>query len=132
MTDVTEQLLVLMRRYGVSALSLRDGEWHWNLRIETTALPAQPQAVRDIRSVETLTASSFGTLGFPAGPSGAPATLPRRVVKGEIVAVLAIGPLRRPVLAERDCVLVEALVEAGRDVGYGDPLFSIGDVKGQA
>ena len=59
-----------------------------------------------------------------AAPLAPPGT---RVAAGDLVALLRVGVLLRPVTAPRDGVIVAALVAHGAAVGFGAPLFTLAE-----
>lgn len=128
MTDeLASQLDELMVRYGIAELDIEEG----GLRLSLRHRAHHPQAPSDAASTGAAAASifrstSFGTLHLSHPASAvAPPVLPRRVRRGEIIAYVSIGPLLRPILAERDAVLVAQLPADGSEIGYGDPLFEV-------
>ncbi|MDR6755008.1 hypothetical protein J2Y48_000281 [Mycoplana sp. BE70] len=128
MTDeLASRLDELMMRYGIAELDIEEG----GLRLSLRHRASHPQAPSDIAGRGTGAASifrstSFGTLHLSHPASAvAPPVLPRRVRRGEIIAYVSIGPLLRPILAERDAVLAAQLPADGAEIGYGDPLFEV-------
>lgn len=121
MSGDAERIGALMERYGIGLFELREGDLAISLR--RGAESAGP-AREDVPAASVLCAPTFGRLHFahPA-ETGDPPSLPRRVKAGEIAAYLAVGPILRPVTAERDCTLRRALRPEGAVVGYGEPLF---------
>ncbi|MDX3926565.1 MAG: acetyl-CoA carboxylase [Shinella sp.] len=119
-----ERLEALMTAYGIAALDFEEGDLRINLRRSPAKTNVPGHSL--LRQKTVLASPSFGSLllRHPASATDAPA-LPRKANKGDIVAYLAIGPLLRPVIAERDCVLRRILVPEGAMVGFGEPLFEL-------
>lgn len=128
MTDeLASRLEDLMVRYGIAELDIDEGNLRLSLRHRAPHPPAPSDAVgTDADTASIFRSTSFGTLHLSHPASAvAPPILPRTVRRGEIIAYVSIGPLLRPILAERDAVLVAQLRADGAEIGYGDPLFKV-------
>ena len=123
--DIAARLEELMLRYGIGELDLEEGDVRLHLR-HRAPLGETPPAIVPSAAAAILRATAFGTLrlSHPAGAAPAP-PLPRKVRQGEIVAYAAIGPLLRPIVAERDATLVRLLQADGSEIGYGEELFEV-------
>ncbi|PTM97556.1 hypothetical protein [Mycoplana dimorpha] len=124
--DIAARLEMLMVCYGIGELDLEEGDFRLHLRHRAPPAEGPPADPVPAAAAAVLRATAFGTLrlSHPAGAAPAP-SLPRKVRQGEIVAYAAIGPLLRPIVAERDATLVRLLHADGAEIGYGDQLFEV-------
>lgn len=128
--ELAVRLEALMARYGIAELEIDEG--NLQLRLGRRPAAAAPDATSvTVDDPAVLRATTFGTLrlSHPASTAGA-LPLPRRVRRGAIIAYAAVGPLLRPILAERDATLLRPLQADGAAIGYGDPVFAV--EQGQA
>jgi acetyl-CoA carboxylase biotin carboxyl carrier protein len=119
--DIAE-LVEHMRCMGVAEIEIADGD-----EMLRVALPeAVEQPARTTISGPTIIAAS-GCGIFLLGHPAREATLSRgaRVEAGEIVGVIAAGPLLRPVAAPAAGTLTRLLCEPGQRVDFGTPLFAL-------
>ncbi|MBD9374032.1 hypothetical protein IB238_15525 [Rhizobium sp. ARZ01] len=132
--DIAARLEDLMVRYGIAELDIEEGGLRLCLRHRSSHVRAPGgTATGPVAAASTLRATSFGTLHLSHPAScAAPPLLPRKVRRGEIIAYVTVGPLLRPILAERDAVLVTQLRAEGEEIGYGDPLFEVREDRAQA
>lgn len=125
MTDerTIRELRAMLERHGLSEFEFQDGERHVRVTTAGGASTSARDAQRTLPAApgEAVVAPHAGAFGLPY--PGAETALPRLVSRGEIVGLLQIGPLLRPVIAPEDGILERALVPPGTIVGYGDPLF---------
>lgn len=124
--DLAARLEDLMARYGIAELDIEEGNLRLCLRHRSTYGEAPAPMTGRPSGGAVFRTTSFGTLylSHPATPA-APPLLPRKVRRGEIIAYVAVGPLLRPIIADRDAVLVTQLQPEGGEIGYGYPLFEV-------
>ncbi len=116
-----------MRRTGVAEIEIMDGEK--TLRVVLPQAGAAPAAV-DAAGPRVVKATACGHFhpGHPARDA-APA-LPIEVDVGEIVGVIAVGPLLQPVVAPVAGTLGRVLCAPGQRVDWGTPLFEfLGSIR---
>lgn len=132
-TEEIARIIHLMERHGIAEFEYEIGATELKLsRDAATARPTQNDPAMAMASrpepenPATIDAPGVGwfLISHPAATT-APAPLPRRVEKGEIVGYIRTGALLRPVLADRDCDLLRALRSEGTAVGYGEALFTV-------
>ncbi len=114
-------LVAHMRRADVAEIEIEiiDGEQALHVVLpEEATLPARKAA-----QSSTVTATACGVFqpGHPACEAGpCPGTV---VADGEVVGVIAVGPLLQPVVAPAAGTLGRLLCAPGQRVDYGAPLF---------
>jgi len=118
--DDIARLVEHMRRSGVAEIEIADGDDALRL-----ALPETGDAVPAPVAPTVVTATACGVFlpGHPAREPKAPIGSP--VEAGEVVAVLALGPLLQPVVAPHAGMLARLLCPAGQRVDFGTPLFEL-------
>jgi acetyl-CoA carboxylase biotin carboxyl carrier protein len=119
--DIAE-LVEHMRCLGVAEIEIADGDEM--LRVALPEAVEQP-ARTTISGPTVITAAACGI--FVHGHPGREATPPigAHVEAGEIVGVIAAGPLLRPVAAPAAGTLTRVLCEPGQRVDFGTPLFAL-------
>jgi hypothetical protein len=118
--DIAE-LLEHMRGLGVAEIEIVDGD-----EMLRVVLPeAVEQSVQTAFSPAIVAATACGIffLGHPAREAAPPTGTPLEA--GEIVGVIAAGPLLRPVAAPVAGILIHVLCEPGQRVDFGTPLLAL-------
>jgi acetyl-CoA carboxylase biotin carboxyl carrier protein len=119
--DIAE-LVEHMRCLGVAEIEIADGD-----EMLRVALPeAVEQPARTTTSGPTIIAATgcgIFVYGHPARE--ATPSIGARVEAGEIVGVIAAGPLLRPIAAPAAGTLNRLLCEPGQRVDFGTPLFAL-------
>ena len=119
--DEIALLVACMKRNGVAELDIREDSEELRL---VGAAGARPGAASSLRnSARTISATAFGVLHLEedAGAS---------VEAGDIIATVAAGPLRRPIVSPVAGRLTRILGRQDQRVEYGTPLFEILEAKG--
>ena len=118
-------LVACMKRNGVAELDIcHDSE---ELRLVCAAGARPGPSSSAAKSARTISATAFGVLHLEAA---APFAVGASVAAGDIVATVAAGPLRRPVVSPATGKLTKILGRQGQRVEYGTPLFEILETKG--
>ncbi|MCJ7995019.1 acetyl-CoA carboxylase [Rhizobium cremeum] len=120
-----EAVLRLLERYDIAEFEYEDETRHiiaGNGRI-SEATPARPAETLPLPAPIEIGSPHIGIFRSAHPVSPQPVELPRHVREGEIIGFLQIGMLLRPVLAPRDGILTERLIEDGTLADYGRPLF---------
>lgn len=126
-TKDVEALLALLTRYSIGEFEYRDGKSRLKIvngliwDTDTNAPPPSAIETRQFTANRSITSPGVGRFH----PVASPSTLPRRVLKGEIVAFVATGPVLQPVCSPENATLLEQLRRDGEGIGYGCPLYSI-------
>ena len=117
MSITRDDLAALLAASDLSEIELRGPGIHLHLRNEGGR-------VSDVATATAIRAPAIGHVlwrhKLHAAPLAPPGT---RVRAGQIVALLQIGPLLRPVLAPADGIVGAPCIEAGTLAGYGTPLL---------
>jgi acetyl-CoA carboxylase biotin carboxyl carrier protein len=119
--DIAE-LVEHMRCLGVAEIEIADGDEM--LRVALPEAVEQP-ARTTISGPTVIAATACGIFvhGHPARE--VTPSIGARVEAGEIVGVIAAGPLLRPIAAPAAGTLTRLLCEPGQRVDFGTPLFAI-------
>ena len=118
--DEITLLVAHMKRHGVAELEISQGAEEIRLVV---AVGGRPDAGNSSRgSLQTISAKAFGTLQLA---EGAPLEVGAAVDAGDIIATVAAGPLRRPVVSPVAGKLMKILGRQDQRVEYGTPLFEI-------
>lgn len=124
-SDEIALLVASMKRNGVAELDIRHDAEELRLVSAAGARPGPSSSPR--KSARTISATAFGVLDLEAtGPLAVGAS----IAAGDIVATVAVGPLRRPVVSPVAGKLTKILGRQGQRVEYGTPLFEILETKG--
>jgi acetyl-CoA carboxylase biotin carboxyl carrier protein len=120
--DDIARLVEHMRGLGVAEIEITDGDEM--LRLALPEAMEQPAHVT-VSGPTIITALACGIflLGHPA--RGAAPSMGARVEAGEVVGVVAAGPLLRPVTAPAAGMLARLLCEPGQRVDFGTPLLAL-------
>jgi acetyl-CoA carboxylase biotin carboxyl carrier protein len=119
------------RRAGIALLEISSGGMSVRLKFETCEqderMPPPVPSAPPVRSADNRIRSPGVGLFRLAHPATgrSPVHEGQTIGKGQVVGFLQIGPTVRPVVAPKPGVLGEPLVEDGRVVGYGTPLFPL-------
>jgi biotin carboxyl carrier protein len=119
--DDIAELIEHMRGLGVAEVEIADGD-----EMLRVALPEAVEHARTtISSPAIVAATGCGTflLGHPARE--ATLSIGARIEAGEVVGVIATGPLLRPVAAHVAGTLSRVLCEPGQRVDFGTPLLAV-------
>lgn len=114
--DEMTLLVACMKRYGVAELEIRQDSEELRLVYAAGTRPAATHAAH--LSGQTIFATAFGTLHLEREVGDA-------VEAGDIIATVATGPLRRPVVSPVAGRLAKSVSRQDQRVGYGMPLFEI-------
>jgi biotin carboxyl carrier protein len=120
-TNDIAELIEHMRGLGVAEIEIADGDDR--LRV---ALPeAAEQSARTASGPAIVAATACGIffLGHPARE--ATPSIGARLEAGEVLGVIATGPLLRPVSAPAAGTLAGVLCEPGQRVDFGTPLLAL-------
>ena len=131
--DEIGQILELMHRHGVVEFELeRDGARVRLRKPERTAyVPAFPSpgdvsAVRTEPDLAVVQAPILGTFYRASGPDASPFVSVGDVVRtGDVLCIIEAMKLMNEIKSDFDGEVVEALVESGQPVQYGERLFII-------
>jgi acetyl-CoA carboxylase biotin carboxyl carrier protein len=120
--DDIARLVEHMRCLGVAEIEIGDGA-----DILRVALPeAVERQARTRPSGSTVIAAAACGIFVPGHPAGGAApSIGARVEAGEVVGVIAAGPLLRPVAAPIAGTVTALLCESGRRVEFGTQLFAL-------
>jgi acetyl-CoA carboxylase biotin carboxyl carrier protein len=119
--DIAE-LVEHMRCLGVAEIEIADGDEMLRVALpEAVEQPARTMICGPI--VIAATACGIFVHGHPAREA-AP-SIGARVEAGEMVGVIAAGPLLRPVTAPAAGTLTRVLCEPGQRVEFGTPLLAL-------
>ena len=120
--DDIARLVEHMRGLGVAEIEIADGD-----EMLHVVLPeAVEQPARMTVSGPTVIAATACGIFFPGHPGrGAAPSIGARVEAEEVVGVIAVGPLLRPVTAPAAGVLARLLCEPGQRVDFGTPLLAL-------
>ncbi|MBP8938405.1 hypothetical protein HW571_00360 [Agrobacterium genomosp. 3] len=119
-----------LERNNVSAIEIETPDG--SLKIVAMADGQAPAAQRPIEAAKVsakagdiLARAPMAGIFTPAHPQRSDRVVQtgQSVVKGEIVAFIATGPVVVPVIAEKDGTVSEIVTETGVLVGYGSTLF---------
>ncbi len=117
--DEITLLVAHMKRHGVAELEICQGAKEIWLVVASGGRPDTGISSRG--SVQTISAKAFGIL---KPIDGAP-VVGAAVDAGDIIAIVAVGPLRRPVVSPVAGKLMKILGLQDQRVEYGTPLFEI-------
>ena len=131
--DEIGQILELMHRHGVVEFELeRDGA---RVRLRkperAPAVPASPpsgdvSAVRTETDLTVVQAPILGTFYRASGPDASPFVSVGDVVRtGDVLCIIEAMKLMNEIKSDFDGEVVEALIESGQPVQYGECLFTI-------
>jgi biotin carboxyl carrier protein len=120
--DQIAELTSHMRGLGIAEVEIADGD-----EILRVALPEaiqQPVAEAPHQAI-SIAATACGSffLGHPVRET--PPSIGARFEAGEIVGVIAAGPLLRPVEAPAAATLIDIFCEQGQRVDFGTPLLAL-------
>ncbi len=133
--DEIADILAHAERRGIRALAVEEPGFALRLEFPAPceALSAPRPDPQPAQSSIPIKATGFGRLLAAAPLSGADFAGPgRHVEQGEIVALLQVGPLYRPVRAPAPGIVEARLVEPGALVGYGDEILRLRPTEDQA
>ncbi|MBS0549084.1 MAG: hypothetical protein JSR24_15115 [Proteobacteria bacterium] len=114
--DKIALLVATMKRNGVAELEIR--EEAEELRLVGAAGVRPTAAISPRTAGRMVSATAFGVLHLERQAGAA-------VEAGEIVATVAAGPLRRPVVSPIAGRLTRMLARQAQRVEYGTPIFEI-------
>lgn len=114
--DEIALLVASMKRNGVAELDIR--EEAEEIRLVGAAGVRPTAAIRPQKTGRTISATAFGALHLERQAGAA-------VEAGEIVATVAAGPLRRPVVSPVAGKITKMLGRQDQRVEYGTPIFEI-------
>lgn len=118
--DEITLLVAHMKRHGVAELEIRQGAEEIRLVV---AVGGKSDAGNPARGpAQTISAKAFGILQLA---EGAPLEVGASIDAGDIIATVAAGPLRRPVVSPLTGKLMKILGRQDQRVEYGTPLFEI-------
>lgn len=118
--DEVTLLVAHMKRHGVAELEIHHAAEELRLVSGAGRKPAVVHAAG--ASAQTIPAKAFGALQLDAAIALAPGAA---VEAGDILATVAAGPLRRPIVSPVAGKLIKTLGRQGQRVEYGTPLFEI-------
>lgn len=118
--DEIALLVAHMKRSGVAELEIRQDSDEVRLVGAAAMRPATSSAPR--KSTQTISAKAFGVLQLVGG---VPLEIGAVIEAGDIVATVAAGPLRRPIVSPVAGRLIGILGRQDQRVEYGTPLFEI-------
>jgi biotin carboxyl carrier protein len=119
--DEIALLVACMKRNGVAELDLREDSEE--LRLVGAAGARQGASHAPRPSARTILATAFGVLHLEENVGAS-------VEAGGIIATVAAGPLRRPIVSPVAGRLTRILGRQDQRVEYGTPLFEILEAKG--
>lgn len=123
--DDIARLVEHMRRTGVAEIEIEDGDEALRVVLPEVAERSVSMTVSEPTSEQTIvTASACGTF-LPGHPARESSSIGGRVDAGEILGVLALGPLLQPVVAPCTGTLTRLLSPRGQRVDFGTPLFAL-------
>ena len=114
--DEMSLLVACMRRNGVAELEIEQDLEIVRLVGAAGVRPNTPTSPR--KSTQTISARAFGVLHLHEAVGAA-------LGAGDIIASVAAGPLRRPVVSPVAGTLIRILGRQDQRVEYGTPLFEI-------
>jgi len=119
--DDIARLVEHMRGLGVAEIEIADGD-----EMLRVVLPeAMEQSAHTTASAPTIIAATACGLFFPGHPArGTAPSIGTRFEAGEVMGVIAVGPLLRPVAAPAAGALTRLLCEPGQRVDFGTPLLA--------
>jgi acetyl-CoA carboxylase biotin carboxyl carrier protein len=136
-----DALSELIHRHGLSEVELQRGELYVRLATGTATAPAAsarpaiaaPPSVKLETTTETsdgnvsyITSPFVGTFYRAPNPEAAPfVDEGTKFKKGQVLCIVEAMKLMNEIEAEVDGVVVQLLVDNGRPVEYGEPLFKI-------
>lgn len=118
--DEITLLVAHMKRHGVAELEIRQGTEELRLVVAVGGRPDPGNSSRG--SLQTISAKAFGILQLA---EGGPLEVGAAIDTGDIIATVAAGPLRRPVVSPVSGKLMKILGRQDQRVEYGTPLFEI-------
>ncbi len=112
--------------HGVTRLEWENGQSRLRLKLKSrpnllgSGRAGKAPVEADPVTETILTAPCFGVVvDAPEGACGAG----RPVAAGDVLAFVKLGPALRAIRAPGDGAVTSRMVEAGRIVGFGDPVF---------
>jgi acetyl-CoA carboxylase biotin carboxyl carrier protein len=119
--DDIAKLVEHMRGLGVAEIEIADGDEMLRLVLPETV----EQPARMTVCAPTVIAATACGLFFPGHPArGASPSIGTRFEAGEVMGVIAVGPLLRPVAAPAAGALTRLICEPGQRVDFGTPLLA--------
>ncbi len=91
-------------------------------------VPSQPTPTPTSSEVvpETIVAPLYGIVHLQQTPGTPPLVSGQAVAAGQVLCVIEAMKVFNQVRAERDCVIASVLVQSGKEVEAGEPLFRLG------
>ena len=130
--DEIDQILELMHRHGLVEFELeRDGTRVRLRRPEraadvTAPPPGDVSAVRTEPELAAVQAPILGTFYRASGPDALPFVSVGDVVRtGDVLCIIEAMKLMNEIKSDCDGEVVEAFIESGQPVQYGESLFTI-------
>jgi acetyl-CoA carboxylase biotin carboxyl carrier protein len=131
--DEIDQILELMDRHGLVEFELeRDGARVRLRKPEPTAdvpalaPPSDASAARTEPDLAVVQAPILGTFYRASGPDASAFVSVGDVVRtGDVLCIIEAMKLMNKIKSDCDGEVVEALIESGQPVQYGEPLFTI-------
>lgn len=124
-----ERLAALCARAGIGEIELAHADFTLHLRMEASAAEAPDDAATTPKAEAVFKgarAPGVGVFRINHPTTGRPVGEPGQAVRqGDMVGVLQVGAVLKPVIAPADGMLGAALVEDGTVVGYGTPLYAL-------
>ena len=121
-TKLLDQLLQLMAEHGFDELTYSKGEHRIFLRRDGEVNAGASHSPAMV--AHPITSPGLGAFTSKAPLTGESFARPgTKVQAGDIVAMLAVGPVVTPVAAPSDGTICRTLVDEGKIVGFGDHLF---------
>lgn len=116
--DEITLLVACMKRNGVAELEIRQD----SDEVRLVGAAALRPATSPRTSTQTISAKAFGVLQLAGGVALEVGAV---IEAGDIVATVAAGPLRRPIVSPLAGRLTRILGRQDQRVEYGTPLFEI-------
>lgn len=114
--DEMRLLVDCLRRNGVAELEIQQGSER--IRLVSAAGVRPDTLISPRKSTQTISAQTFGILHLQEAVGAA-------LEAGDIIATVAAGPLRRPIVSPVAGTLTRILGRQEQRVEYGTPLFEI-------
>ena len=140
--DKVEQILAMMKEFGVAELELEDGDHRLAVRMQGAAVVAAPQPVAAVQQAAAPAAAPPAPAAPPAGevvkspmvgtfyrspkPGAAPfAKVGDSVAVGATLCIIEAMKLMNEIESDVAGTIAEVLVEDGQPVQFGQPLFRV-------